>query len=293
MIWDIFFQPFYDYGFMRRALYGCIVISLGATPIGVFLMLRRMSLTGDAMACAILPGAAVGYLVSGLSLSSMTIGGVIAGLAVALLSGFVSRITALREDASLAAFYIISLALGVVIVSTRGSNVDLMHVLFGTVLALDNSALILLCSITTLSTLIMAIFFRPLVLECVDPQFLRSVSSLSTVTHFTFLAMVVLNLVGGFHALGTLMSVGIMILPAAGARFWVVSLGGLITVAFVIAALSSLFGLLLSFNYSLPSGPAIILVAGLAYLFSLAFGSVDGIITRSVRQSHTTNERKS
>ncbi len=289
MIFDIFFQPFYDYGFMRRALYGCIAISFGATPVGVFLMLRRMSLTGDAMAHAILPGAAMGYLVSGLSLGAMTIGGLIAGLTVALLSGFVSRLTALREDASLAAFYMISLALGVLIVSTRGSNIDLMHVLFGTVLALDNAALILLSSITTLSTLTLAIFFRPLVLECVDPQFLRSVSSLSAVTHFTFLALVVLNLVGGFHALGTLMSVGIMILPAASARFWTVSVGGLMTVAFVIAILSSLIGLLLSFNFSLPSGPAIILVVGVAYLISLAFGSADGIITQLVRRSQTTS----
>ena len=289
MIFDIFFQPFYDYGFMRRALYGCIAISFGATPVGVFLMLRRMSLTGDAMAHAILPGAAIGYLVSGLSLGAMTIGGLIAGLTVALLSGFVSRLTALREDASLAAFYMISLALGVLIVSTRGSNIDLMHVLFGTVLALDNAALILLSSITTLSTLTLAIFFRPLVLECVDPQFLRSVSSLSAVTHFTFLALVVLNLVGGFHALGTLMSVGIMILPAASARFWTVSVGGLMTVAFVIAILSSVIGLLLSFNFSLPSGPAIILVVGVAYLISLAFGSADGIITQLVRRSHTTS----
>ena len=284
-MWDVLLQPFYDYGFMRRALLGCIAVSIGATPVGVFLMLRRMSLTGDAMACAILPGAAVGYLVSGLSLGAMTIGGLIAGMAVALLSGFVSRLTALREDASLAAFYLISLALGVLIVSTRGSNIDLMHVLFGTVLALDDAALILLCVIASLSTLTLAVVFRPLVLECADPNFLRSVSGLSAVTHFTFLALVVLNLVGGFHALGTLMAVGIMILPAAGARFWAVSIGGLVVVAIVLAMLSSLIGLLLSFHLSLPSGPAIILVAGAAYALSLGFGSVDGIITNAARRS--------
>ena len=144
VMWEALVQPFADFGFMRRALMGCLAISVGATPVGVFLMLRRMSLTGDAMAHAILPGAAVGYLVAGLSLGAMTVGGLIAGMAVALLSGFVTRATALREDASLAAFYLISLAAGVLIVSTRGSNVDLMHVLFGTVLALDNAALILL-----------------------------------------------------------------------------------------------------------------------------------------------------
>ena len=286
MIWDVIFQPFTEFGFMRRALLGCIAISVGATPVGVFLMLRRMSLTGDAMACAILPGAAIGYLVAGLSLGAMTVGGLIAGMTVALLSGLVTRITILREDASLAAFYLISLALGVLIVSTRGSNVDLMHVLFGTVLALDNAALILLCSIASLSELIIALFFRPLVLECADPQFLRSVSRLSALPHFTFLALVVLNLVAGFHALGTLMAVGIMILPAAAARFWATSIGGLILVAVGVAMLASMTGLLLSYHFSLPSGPAIILVAGIAYGMSIVFGTSGGIISQASLRRH-------
>jgi len=286
MIWDVVFTPFADFGFMRRALLGCIAISIGATPVGVFLILRRMSLTGDAMAHAILPGAAMGYLVSGLSLGAMTIGGLIAGMTVALLSGFVARTTALREDASLAAFYLISLALGVIIVSTRGSNVDLMHVLFGTVLALDDDALILLCSITSLSILTLAILFRPLVLECADPQFLRSVSGISAITHFIFLAMVVMNLVGGFHALGTLMAVGIMILPAAAAGFWATSIGGLIVVAVTLAILSSLSGLLLSYYFNLPSGPSIILVAGIAYIMSLILGPVGGLTSRALSRSN-------
>ena len=233
------------------------------------------------MAHAILPGAAIGYLVAGLSLGAMTIGGLIAGMAVALLSGFVTRVTALREDASLAAFYLISLALGVMIISVRGSNVDLMHVLFGSVLALDNAALILLCSIASLSLVTIALFFRPLVLECADPQFLRSVSRLSAITHFVFLTLVVLNLVGGFHALGTLMAVGIMILPAASARFWAEGIGGLITIAMSIAILCSLTGLLLSYHYSLPSGPAIILVAGFVYCVSVIFGSQGGLVSHS------------
>ncbi|MEM7598971.1 MAG: metal ABC transporter permease [Pseudomonadota bacterium] len=282
MIWDLVIEPFANFGFMRRALLGCVAIAVGATPVGVFLMLRRMSLTGDAMAHAILPGAAVGFLISGLSLGAMTIGGLIAGMLVALASGFVSRMTALKEDASLAAFYLISLALGVLIVSTRGSNVDLMHVLFGTVLALDNAALILLCSIASLSILTLAILFRPLVLECADPQFLRSVSKLSAVTHLTFLCLVVMNLVAGFHALGTLMAVGIMILPAAAARFWSASIGGLLAIAMVVAIVSSIIGLLLSYHHSLPSGPAIILVAGIVYSLSLIFGPVGGLIAQNL-----------
>lgn len=279
-MWDLFVAPFVEFSFMQRALLGCVLIAIGSTPVGIFLMLRRMSLTGDAMAHGILPGAAIGYLISGLSLGAMTIGGLIAGVAVAAVSGLISRVTTLREDTSLAAFYLISLAFGVLIVSTRGSNIDLMNVLFGTILALDNAALILLCSITSLSTLVLAIFYRPLVLECVDPQFLRSVSNFSAVTHFVFLVLVVLNLVAGFHALGTLMAVGIMILPGAAARFWVQKIGWVIGLGIVMATASGYLGLLLSYHFSFPSGPTIILVAGLCYVASVLFGRLDGVLTR-------------
>ena len=144
MMYDFLIAPFVEFDFMRRALVGALALSLGAGPIGVFLMLRRMSLVGDAMAHAILPGAAIGYLFAGLSLGFMTMGGLIAGFVVALLAGFVTRVTVLKEDASLASFYLLSLAGGVTIVSLKGSNVDLLHVLFGSVLALDDPTLILL-----------------------------------------------------------------------------------------------------------------------------------------------------
>src|SRR3989304_3239917 len=221
-------SPFIEFSFMRRALGGCLALSLGAPPIGVFLRLRRMSLMGDAMSHAILPGAAIGYLLAGLSLFAMSLGGFAAGFAVALAAGLVARTTVLREDASLAAFYLVSLALGVLIVSVKGSNIDLLHVLFGTVLALDDAGLILVASIATVSLAILAIIYRPLVLECFDPQYLRSVSRASGPTHLLFLVLVVLNLVSGFQALGTLLAVGILLLPAVTARFWTEDLSGMI-----------------------------------------------------------------
>src|SRR6201993_5183272 len=119
MITDALIAPFTEFEFMRRALAAVVALSLGAAPIGVFLMLRRMSLVGDAMAHAILPGAAVGFLLSGLNLFAMTAGGLIAGFAVALLAGVVARTTDLKEDASLATFYLASLALGVTFVSVK------------------------------------------------------------------------------------------------------------------------------------------------------------------------------
>lgn len=254
-MYDAVVGPFVQYGFMQRALLGSVVLSVSCAPVGVFLMLRRMSLTGDAMSHAILPGAALGFLLFGLDILPMTIGGLVVGLVVALGSGLVSRFTVQKEDASMAAFYLISLAVGVLLVSWRGSSVDLMHVLFGSVLALNDEAIGLIVSIAAVTFLAVGFCWRGLVAECLDPLFLRSVSRIGGPVHFLFLVLVVLNLVGGFQALGTLLSVGLMMLPAVAARFWSNDVRTLCLIAIAIAVVSSLGGLLLSYHASMPSGP--------------------------------------
>jgi zinc/manganese transport system permease protein len=286
MIYDALIAPFIDFEFMRRALAAVVALSLGAAPIGVFLMLRRMSLVGDAMAHAILPGAAVGFLLSGLNLFAMTAGGLIAGFAVALLAGVVSRTTELKEDASLATFYLASLALGVTIVSVKGTNIDLLHVLFGNILAMDDQTLLVVTFNATLTLTVLAVIYRPLVIESVDPLFLRTVSRAGGIAHLTFLALVVVNLVNGFQALGTLLAVGLMILPAGIARFWSRELTGMISIAVASAILSGYAGLVLSFQTRIPSGPAIILVAAALYILSILFGNVRGVVRQLFPAPH-------
>lgn len=272
MIADWLIAPFLDYAFMARALAGGLAVALGAAPVGVFLMLRRMSLTGEAIAHGILPGIAVAYLLAGLSLFAMTLGGLVAGLVIATLAALVSRVTVLREDASLASFHLVALAMGVLLVSVAGSKIDLIHVLFGSVLALGDDAVLLLAVTASLTVLALALIYRPLVMECYDPAFLRAVGGRGALVHHLFLALVVLNLVAGFHALGTLMAVGMMILPATAARFWARGIGGMIAVAVAFALLASLVGLLISFHVDVPSGPAIILTAGALSLLSMLLG---------------------
>ena len=278
-------DPFLEFGFMQRALLGCMLLSVSAAPVGVFLMLRRMSLTGDAMAHGILPGAALGYLYAGLSLGAMTVGGLLAGVAVAVASGLVARHTVLREDTSLAAFYLLSLSLGVVIVSTQGNNVDLLHVLFGTVLSLNAEALALLAGVALVTVVALVALFRPLVLECLDPGFLRSVSGWSPVAHYGFLVLLVLNLVAGFHALGTLMAVGLVVLPAAAARFWVRHIRPLLALSAVLALLGSVAGLLVSYHADLPSGPAIVLGMAVLMLASMLAGPF-GLVRSRLQPRH-------
>ena len=279
-------EPFAEYGFMRRALIATFAVALGSAPIGTLLVLRRMSLVGDAMAHALLPGAALGFMLAGFSLWAMSLGGFVAALSVALAAGWVTRTTAQREDASFAAFYLIALALGVLLVSTHGSSVDLMHVLFGSILAVDDAALLLMAGVASISLLALAVVYRPLVVECLDPGFLRSVGGRGTWVHMLFLMLVVANLVAGFQALGTLMAVGLMMLPATAARFWAGEVWSLALTATLIAMLSGFVGLLLSFHAQWPSGPAIVLVAGGVYLLSLLAGPREGLLWRQFRRAH-------
>lgn len=287
---ELFIAPFTEFSFMARSLVGMLLLCLSTAPVGVFLMLRRLSLTGDAMSHAILPGAAVGFMFAGLSVTAMTIGGFVAGSLVVVLSGLTARQTDTGEDSSLAAFYLTSLAIGVMIISVTGNNVDLMNVLFGSALALDNAALILLYIICILTLISLTVLYRPLVLESVDPDYLKAISPMGALAHYGFLILVVLNLVSGFHAMGTLMSVGLMILPSAIARFWVKSLEVMIVSAIAIAFMACVTGLLLSFYFSVPTSPTIISVLGGSYFLSIFIGLRKGVLIKVIqrRQRHLT-----
>ncbi|MBP9906487.1 MAG: metal ABC transporter permease [Rhodoferax sp.] len=266
---DLIVGPFAEFAFMRRALVATVALSMSAAPLGVFLSLRRMSLLGDALSHAVLPGVAIGFMLAGLSLGAMAAGGVVAGLLVAALAGMISRATPLKEDASLAALYLMALALGVTLISRQGSQLDLLHILFGSALGVDEAGLLLVASVATISLLALAAMYRGLVLETFDPIYLSATGHRGWVWQQGFLMLVVINLVAGFQTLGTLMAVGLMMLPAVSARLWHDRLGAQLVNASAQAMLASGAGLLLSYHLDTPSGPTIIACAGLFYLLSL------------------------
>lgn len=284
----LFITPFIEDEALRRALVATFILALSAGPVGVFLMLRRMSLAGDALSHAVLPGVAAAFLLSGLAVIPMTIGGLVAGLVVALLSGLVTRVGKQREDISFAAFYLISLALGVLLVGLRGGDLELDHVLFGHILELSPDSLIVTGITSTLSLLGIALIWRPLVAECLDPGFLRSVGNAGRWAHFAFLVLVVLNLVGAFQAMGSLLAVGLMMLPAATAKFWARRLETMTALSIGIGIVAGYLGLVIARNFSVDPAPAIILVAGTAYLFSIVVGRHGVLFQRWQPARHRT-----
>jgi len=270
-LYALLIEPFAHYVFLRRALVACIVLAVGGAPLGFFMNQRRMALVSDAMSHAILPGVAVAFLISGLGVWSLTLGGLTAGILIALFSVFLSRYTRIKEDAVFTLLFLLSLTSGIVLLSLKGSNIDLMRILLGDILAIDRDALLFIAAVTIGTLFTLAFIYRSLVLDCFDPDFL-SASGRGQATRQIFFVLFVVNLVAAFQALGTLMALGLMLLPAIAASFWTRRVNTAIPLGVAIAVSSAYLGLLISFHTNTPSGPVVVLFCGLLCLLSVLLG---------------------
>lgn len=290
MIFDFlmstFIDPFVMLPFLKRALVASIMIAISSGLVGVFLLLNRMSLVGDALSHGVLPGIAVAFLFFGFNIFAMSVGGVIAGVLIAILASLVSRYTNLKEDASFAALYLLSLAIGVVLIMEIGSQADLLHVLFGSVLAVDASSLYLVWSVLVLTLILLSIIYRPLLLYIVDPLYLALKTKGGLFFYGLFLFLVVLNLVASFQVLGTLMAVGMMMIPAISARLWSNRMEWVLGIAITFGVLGVYFGLVASVHFDISSGPMIILILAFFYFISLIFGFEGGVLRRKSVKRH-------
>jgi zinc/manganese transport system permease protein len=263
----------FGYAFMRRAFVVTTILSASVAPVGAFLVLRRLSLAGEAMAHAITPGVVIGFVTAGLSVMSLLFGGLIAGVGVAVLTAYLARNTILRSDASLASLYLIALAIGIFILSAAGSAVPLKSFLFGSILGVDDASIILVGGVATVTLVTFALILRPLIMSTCDPVFFESQVKRPWIVDQGFMFLLVLNLLAAFKTLGTLMAVGLMILPATAARYWSGTITAQLGLGFLFSLLSCWLGLTLSYVLpETPSGPAIVLVAGVIFILSALFG---------------------
>ncbi|MGR3837566.1 MAG: metal ABC transporter permease [Cognatishimia sp.] len=281
-----FLSEMLGFAFMRRAFVATTVLSASVAPVGAFLVLRRLSLAGEAMAHAITPGIVIGFVTAGLSVMSLLIGGLIAGVGVAILTALLARKTILRSDASLASLYLIALAAGIFILSAAGSAVPLKSFLFGSILGIDDASMLLVGGVATVTLVSFAFLLRPLIVSTCDPVFFEARARWPWLVDQGFMLLLVLNLLAAFKTLGTLMAVGLMILPATAARYWAQTITGQLILSFVFATLSCWIGLTLSYIFAdTPSGPAIVLVAGAIFLISVLTAPL-GLGRRTRKPSH-------
>jgi zinc/manganese transport system permease protein len=273
MIYHYFFQPFVDYDFMLSALLACLCLSISNIPLGVLMILRRMGLMGEALSHGILPGIAVAFLVSGLSVLSMTLGGVIAGLCVALLSQFITRKSILPEDSSLTALYIIFLSIGFLLISITNSGIHLTHILFGNILSIGHETLQMIAILSACTVIMLIFLLQALLWISFDSSFSKGKGINIHTMNTVFIVFVVLNIVASCQALGTLMALGLMLLPPITMRLWTLKFKVLMIGSIVIGIVGSFLGILFSFHYNFASGPSIVLCLGLFFLSTFIYKS--------------------
>jgi zinc/manganese transport system permease protein len=262
---------------LKTAAAGALSLAFGGAPLGVLLIARRMSLMGDALSHGILLGAAAAFLVAGRDPLALTLGALAAALVVTGLSSLLARTRRLPEDAAFAVVYLPALAAGVVLMSRKAGSEALEAMLFGAAGSLDRGGLILAAGAASASLIALALFIRGFVAESVDPGFTRAEGAGGRL-HLLFMMLVALNLVAGFRAFGALMTVALMMIPAAGARFWARGWAGQAGVAIAISALASGAGLVIAAMAGVEPGAVMTLCAAALFAASGLVGLNGGLI---------------
>jgi zinc/manganese transport system permease protein len=271
---------------LKSAAAGAVALAFGGAPLGVLMIARRLSLMGDALSHGILPGVAIAFLLAGRDPVALTFGALAAGLIVAGLSSLLARTGKLPDDASFAIFYLSALALGVLLLGRAGKPDELEALLFGSTEALDAGGLILAGAAASATLIALALFLRGVLGEGADPVFMRTLGARFGLAHLLLMLLLALNLVAGFRAFGALMTVALMTVPAAAARFWAKGYGGQAICAVLLSAVSGLAGLALAAGWRVEPGAVMTLCAAGLFGVSAICGSNGGLLQTWLARAH-------
>jgi ABC-type Mn2+/Zn2+ transport system permease subunit len=274
------------YAFMQRALLCCALIGFTNGFLGTYIILRRQALLADALSHSLLPGVAIAAMIAGLSPGGLLLGGLLAAMLVALGGQLVARNSRLKDETAVASLYIIAFAVGIILIRFSRVKIDLTHFLFGNILGVGDGDLWIAYGAATLTLGGLVLFHRPLLLVLFDATVARASGIRVGWLETGLLTLTVLGLVASLQAVGVLLSLGLMILPAATAYLLTDSFTRMLWGGALLGMTSAVGGLFLSFHANIPSGPCIVLLLGVflaaAYLLSPRYG----ILPRILRKSH-------
>ena len=295
MFREIILDPL-SYEFMQRGLFSAFLLSLSGGLLGCILVLRRLSLMGDALSHSLLPGIAVTSAIFGTGTLSLFFGALLAGLLTAVAAALLNHLTRLKEDAAFGSLFVIFFALGIAIISTLGSRIDLLQFLFGNILGVSSEDLRFTAIITSATLVLLFLFRRSILLETFDPVFLKAIGGHTGLVHLGILSLIVLNLVAALQTMGVILALGLFLLPAITAILWCERLPMILLLSVVLAVFGSTGGILLSYHLGIASGPSIVLTLGSLFLLSTFISNKNGLLPQLIgkfRQGkilHRTND---
>ena len=259
-----FIEGLMEYHFLQNALMTAIVIGVVSGAVGCFIILRSMSLMGDAISHAVLPGVALSFMLG----INFFIGAIVFGLLASFIITFIKENSVIKGDTAIGITFSSFLALGVILIGLANSSTDLFHILFGNILAVQDSDMWLTLGVSGLVLLLIGLFFKELLLTSVDPVLAKTMGINVNFYHYLLMGMLTLVSVTAMQSVGTILIVAMLITPAATAYLFTSSLKSMMLLASTLGALTSVLGLFLGYSFNIAAGSSIVLTSTIIFLVS-------------------------
>ncbi|ESR09322.1 metal ABC transporter permease [Streptococcus iniae] len=262
------------YHFLQNALITAIVIGIVSGAVGCFIILRSMSLMGDAISHAVLPGVALSYILG----INFFIGAVVFGLIASLLITFIKENSVIKGDTAIGITFSSFLALGVILIGVANSSTDLFHILFGNILAVQDSDKWMTIIVSVLVLAVIVLFFKELLLTSFDPVLAKSMGYRVGFYHYLLMVLLTLVAVTAMQSVGTILIVALLITPAATAYLYATSLKKMLILSSTLGALSSFLGLFIGYSFNIAAGSSIVLTSAIIFAISFVISPKQGFL---------------
>ncbi len=273
------------YEFIQRALIAAVMVGISCGLIGSYIMLRRLSLIGDALAHAVLPGVVIGFMVAGKSPLSLFIGASVAGILTALLISFVERNSKVKGDTAIGIIFTGAFALGILLVSQlKQVHIDLSSYLFGDVLGVSDSDIVMSSVIALFILIVVILFYKQFLVTTFDPTLAHIIGISAGAFHYFLMTMLSMSIVAGLQSVGVILIIAMLITPPATAFLLTDRLKLMLVISTLCGIFSSVAGLYLSYHFNFASGASIVLVAVTLFMLTFLFSPKEGILVRSLRK---------
>ncbi|GAE28608.1 manganese ABC transporter [Halalkalibacter wakoensis JCM 9140] len=274
-----FYESILQYEFLQRALLTSVLVGIVCGVIGCFIILRGMSLMGDAISHAVLPGVAISYMLG----INIFYGAVVTGLLTAIAIGYISQNSRIKDDTSIGIMFTAAFAVGIIVITFLQSSTDLYHILFGNVLAVPTSEMWMTLIVTVIVLLSVYLFFKELLVTTFDPTMSAAYGLPNKIIHYLLMALLTMATVASLQTVGIVLVVAMLITPAATAYLLTNHLGIMVFLAAGFGVVASIIGLYFSFSYNLASGPTIVVVASTFFAMAFFLSPKQGLLWRSLR----------
>lgn len=270
----------FEYRFMQRALLTSVLVGAICGLLSCYVVLKRWSLLGDAISHAVLPGVAIAYLLGW----PFFIGAFVTGALTSLGIGALERHTRIKADAAMGLMFTAAFALGIVIISKIATSTHLMHILFGNVLGVQTTALLLTLAASLVTVLTIWLAYRPLLLYTFDPQQAQALGFNTSLIHYGLILLLTLTIVASLETVGIILVVAMLITPGATAHLLTDRFPLMLAISVTVGVTSAVVGLVLSVSLDVASGGAIVLVASGLFLVALLAAPKHGLVARQWRR---------